>query len=261
MGVTKAPFINKSITEIFHFAKILVLFFQSLSFLVGVTTAVPLFQKNKDQYHDCLYSKNYYCEVNGTDIKTYFVVEWFLWHQTVTSSNKEILEMMPQNIFNGVFLTAYGCLSHIWLGFDADGGFLFWLPPILNSLRPNDPYASLNWVIIGLDNGLSPVRRQAIIWTNAGILLIGPLGTNFSAILIGIQAFSFKKLHLKMSSAKWRLFCLSLNELTWRMCPRQKLASCWLQLAIYTGWQLHEVLWLWNVQSRPLFTKQQHILM
>ena len=34
--------------------------------------------------------------------------------------------------------------------------------------------------IIGSDNGLSPERRQAIIWTNAGILLIGPLGTNFS---------------------------------------------------------------------------------
>ena len=32
-------------------------------------------------------------------------------------------------------------------------------------------YASLNWVIIGSDNGLSPVRRQAIIWTNAGVKL------------------------------------------------------------------------------------------
>ena len=37
--------------------------------------------------------------------------------------------------------------------------------------------------IIGSDNGLSPGRRQAIIWTNAWILLIGPLGTNFSDIL------------------------------------------------------------------------------
>ena len=36
--------------------------------------------------------------------------------------------------------------------------------------------------IIGLDNGLSPGWRQAIIWTNAGILVIGPLGTNFSEI-------------------------------------------------------------------------------
>ena len=37
--------------------------------------------------------------------------------------------------------------------------------------------------IIGSDNSLSPGRRQAIIWTNAGIMLIGPLGTNFSEIL------------------------------------------------------------------------------
>ena len=65
--------------------------------------------------------------------------------------------------------------------------------------------------IIGSDNGLLPGRRQAIIWTNTGILLIGPLGTNFIEILIGIQTFSFKKMHLKMSSAKWRPFCLGLN--------------------------------------------------
>ena len=67
--------------------------------------------------------------------------------------------------------------------------------------------------IIDSDNGLSPRRRQAIIWTNVGILLIEPLGTNFSEILIGIQIFSFTKMRLKMSSAKWRPFCLSLNVL------------------------------------------------
>ena len=67
--------------------------------------------------------------------------------------------------------------------------------------------------IIGSDNGLSPGRRQAIIWTNVGILLIGHLGTNFSEILIGIQTFSFKKTPLKMSSAKWLPFCLGLNVL------------------------------------------------
>ena len=67
--------------------------------------------------------------------------------------------------------------------------------------------------IIGSENGLSPGRRQAIIWTSAGIMLIGSLGTNFSEILIGIQTFSFKKMQLKMASAKWRLFCLGLNVL------------------------------------------------
>ena len=56
--------------------------------------------------------------------------------------------------------------------------------------------------IIGSDNGLSPDRRQAIILTNAGILLIRTLGTNFSEILNEIHAFSFKKMHLKVSSAK-----------------------------------------------------------
>ena len=66
---------------------------------------------------------------------------------------------------------------------------------------------------IGSDNGLSPGRRQAIIWTIAGILLIGTLGTNFSEILIEIRIFSFKKMGLNVSSAKWRPFCLSLNVL------------------------------------------------
>ena len=66
---------------------------------------------------------------------------------------------------------------------------------------------------IGSDNGLSPGRRQAIIWTNAGILLIGPLGTNVSGILSEIHTFSFKKIHLKMSSGKYP-FCLGLNVLT-----------------------------------------------
>ena len=66
---------------------------------------------------------------------------------------------------------------------------------------------------IGSDNGLSPERCQAITWTNAGILLIGPLRTNVSESLSGIQTFSFKKMHLKTSSAKWRPFYFGLNVL------------------------------------------------
>ena len=67
--------------------------------------------------------------------------------------------------------------------------------------------------IIGSDNGLLPDRHQAIIWTNAGILLILSIGTNFSEILGNIHTFSFKKMHLKMSSVKWWPFFLSLNVL------------------------------------------------
>ena len=67
--------------------------------------------------------------------------------------------------------------------------------------------------ITGSDNCLSPGRRQAIIWTNAEILLIGRLGTNFSENLIEILTFAFTKMRLKVSSAKWRPFCLGLNVL------------------------------------------------
>ena len=88
---------------------------------------------------------------------------------------------------------------------------------MLNSLRPSDAYISIcvsNLTIIGSDNGLSPGRRQAIIWTNAGILLIGSLETKFSEILIKIHTSPFKKMHLKLSSGKCRPSCLGLNVLT-----------------------------------------------
>ena len=55
--------------------------------------------------------------------------------------------------------------------------------------------------------------RQAIICPNAGILLIGPLGTNFSEISNEIHIFSFKKMHLKLASGNWQPSCLGLNVL------------------------------------------------
>ena len=69
----------------------------------------------------------------------------------------------------------------------------------------------VNLTTIGSDNGLSPGRRQAIIWTNDGILLIGALWTNVS--LIKTCTFSLKKMLLKMSSEKRRPSCLGLNVL------------------------------------------------
>ena len=70
--------------------------------------------------------------------------------------------------------------------------------------------------IIDSDNCLVPERHQAIIWTNAGMLLIGPLGTNFSEILIEIQTFSLKKICLNMSSVKCCPFLLGLNVIGWQ---------------------------------------------
>ena len=69
-------------------------------------------------------------------------------------------------------------------------------------------------ITIGSDNGLSPGRRQAIIWTNDGVLLIRTLGTNFNKILSEIHTFSFKTMHLNMSYAKQWQFCIRLNVIS-----------------------------------------------
>ena len=102
----------------------------------------------------------------------------------VCYQNHNKLEQSASHVF--IFLTHWGRVTHI----------------CVNKLT-----------IISSDNGLSPGRRQAIIWTNAGILLIGPLGTNVSEILVGIQTFLLKKMHLKVSSGKCLPFCLGLNVL------------------------------------------------
>ena len=68
------------------------------------------------------------------------------------------------------------------------------------------------FTIIGSDNGLPPGRRQAMIWTNAGILLIWPLGTNFGEIFIGMKMFEENALEnviCQMAS-----ICLGLNVLS-----------------------------------------------
>ena len=54
-------------------------------------------------------------------------------------------------------------------------------------------YASVNWVSIDSGNGLSPVYCQAITWTNADFLLIGPFEIDFIAIRIEKQNFLFTK--------------------------------------------------------------------
>ena len=99
--------------------------------------------------------------------------------------------------------------------------------------------------IIVSDNGLSPDRRQAIIWNNVGMLSIGLLGTNFSEILIKILTFSFKKMRLKMSSGKWRPSCLGLNVLRGHSLIGVGFPITWdsCQTILALQW---EFLYLWN---------------
>ena len=70
-------------------------------------------------------------------------------------------------------------------------------------------------IIIGSDNGLSPGRRPAIIWTSAGILLIGLLGTNFSDFFyrnsyIFVQENTFESVVCEMASVLSRLQCVKI---------------------------------------------------
>ena len=68
---------------------------------------------------------------------------------------------------------------------------------------------------IGSDDGLSLGQCQAISWTNARILLIGPLGTIFNEISSEIHTILFKERHFKMSSTRWRPFWLGLIVVIW----------------------------------------------
>ena len=54
-------------------------------------------------------------------------------------------------------------------------------------------YASPTYAIIGSDNGLVPVRHQAVIWTNAVLLTNGPLKQTSVKLYWKFQTFSFIK--------------------------------------------------------------------
>ena len=74
--------------------------------------------------------------------------------------------------------------------------------PHINSLRPSDAYVRQKTNHHWFRYGLSPGRRQAIIWTYAGILLIRTLGTNFGEILSEIRGVRF---HSRKCIWKWGL--------------------------------------------------------
>ena len=97
----------------------------------------------------------------GKAIDLFVILAW-----SVTNSSGSTLWVCPMGVSYGAclhnsLLTHWGRVTHTCVG---------------------------NLTIIGSDNGLSPGRRRAIIWINAGILLNGPLGINFSEILIEIHA-------------------------------------------------------------------------
>ena len=70
------------------------------------------------------------------------------------------------------------------------------------------------YILIGSDNGFSPGRRQAIIWTNDGILLIGPLGNKLQwnlrwNLYIFIQENAFETVVRKLAAVLPRPQCFN----------------------------------------------------
>ena len=117
-----------------------------------------------------------------------------------------------------------------------------------NDLDGNEVEIKLLCPILKLFAQMSLCRRQAIIRTNAGMLFIGPLGTNKISIYIG--AFSFTKIHSEMSSEKRQPFCLNFKVLVkdgtsmltalmsvHRQCLEEKIANatkiCYFQGCCY----------------------------
>ena len=126
----------------------------------------------------------------------------------IEMNNSILSKLANDNTFRSTMLSLQACK-----GFRNDNCFIkwFWMWSKMLTHWGRVTHICVSKVaIIVSNNGLSP-GRQAIIWTNAGILLIWPLGTNFSEISIDVHTFSFKKIPFKMSSGKCRPFCLGLN--------------------------------------------------
>ena len=68
------------------------------------------------------------------------------------------------------------------------------------------------------------------------ILLIGPLGTNFSDSLVNTRRFSYNNMTLEMSSATWWSFCLGLNVLTAKKSSGKSGLRCSRHNAVVMAW-------------------------
>ena len=91
------------------------------------------------------------------------------------------------------------------------------------SSTPGDAHMRQKTKPVGSDNDFGPVRRQTIIWTNAGVLLIRPLGTNSSDILINLQKISFNKggfenVISEMTAILFQSQCVELPCIYMRLC-------------------------------------------
>ena len=93
-----------------------------------------------------------------------------------------------------------------------------------------------NLTIIGSNIGLWPGQRQAIIWTNAGLLLIGPSETNFSEILIKIHHIFIQE--NAFENGVWKMVAI-LSQPQGVKIWKLRITSCW---AVILQWIFIKIL-------------------
>ena len=103
--------------------------------------------------------------------------------------------------------------------------------------------------MIGADNGFFPGRRPAIFWTNAEMLFIRTLGTNFSEILrcsyVFIQENSIQIVVYKMAAIFSQSQCI--KELT-----------KFLKTRSYISFIISHLLWYIHVYSKNKYLSAWH---
>ena len=94
----------------------------------------------------------------------------------------------------------------------------------------------MNQAIIGSDNGLLPVRHQAIISTDVGLLSIGSLGTNFSEISINhfFEEIAFENVIWKIVANLFQPQFVNDDPVQWHM--HASFGLNWLDLK---HWEKH----------------------
>ena len=117
---------------------------------------------------------------------------WFSARQNVRQTNSQ--SATTSNRRHTYCMVTFHKRNERWCSrWDSSGFILWWSSLYQPYLFPDHSNLLTHWgrvthicvgniTIDGPNNGLSPCRRQAIIWTNAGILLIEPLAANFSEI-------------------------------------------------------------------------------
>ena len=114
---------------------------------------------------------------NGCHLIIWYIDQCSLWLHTCRRQYVIYLQIHIFSRKQSLWYLNYLCMARLTLIVIASR--IFWHMPV-NSSPPSAAYMRSELGSIGSANGLSPDRRQAITWTNAGLLSIIPPGQKTS---------------------------------------------------------------------------------